>query len=111
MIFCGETMTVRQLLAVLLVATFIAGPTGFARAAMPVDCAMTSAAGPDAGCCVGGDMANCGTVCVFPAVAAAAAAADEIITLPAASPLGGYPGLTRSVSRAPDTAPPKNLSA
>ena len=101
-------MTVRKLLALLLVATFIAGPTGFARAAMPADCAMTGAAGSDAGCCGGGGMASCGTLCLFPAVAAAAATTDGMIAPPAASPLDGHPGLTRSVSRAPDTAPPKS---
>ena len=101
-------MRFRRLLASLLAVTLIAGlPVASAQAAGP-DCVTTSDIAAGDGCA--SDMAGCMVACAA-AVAAVGESNAYVVPLYAGSPLDGTEAQTRSVSRPPDTAPPKPFAA
>lgn len=93
----------------MLALALIAGlPVASAHAAT-ADCT-TISAGADGGCCGGTDVASCSMVCTAPA-AVVGKVRDPAVQLDSGSRLERYSARTRSISRPPDTAPPKHLPA
>ena len=101
----------RKFLASLVAVALLSGLPGFVAAQAAIaDCEAVAAPSQDDGCCGVTDMASCSFAC-----SGAAAAAGEVnaaaVRLHAGSPFDRSGARTRSVSRPPDTAPPKSLPA
>ena len=103
-------MTLRKFLASLVAVALLSGLPGFvaAQTAGP-DCESAAAAGQDDGCCSVAHNANCAFACSA-AAAAVGQMNDRTVPLHECSPLGRSAASPESVSRPPDTAPPKPLS-
>lgn len=98
-----------RLLASFVALALIAGLPVVSAHAATADCATVSATA-DGGCCGGADMASCSMACTVPA-AAVGKVFDRAAQLVSGTRPERYSAPTRSVSRPPDTAPPKLLSA
>lgn len=100
-------MTLRRLLAALILLTLIGGhPT-----AAPVSGAQCqTVAAPADGCCGTGDMPSCALACSA-APAAVGEASAQVQPSHGGAPLAAAACNTRSFTLPPDTAPPKILSA
>lgn len=110
MVLCPENqMTLRKLLASIVAVTLLAGLSALAPVqAAEGDCATVS--GPADGCCGGADMAGCPMACSMVHAAIGSTVAQDV-PVSAGSPLERDAAFTRSVSRPPDTTPPKFFSA
>lgn len=102
-------MTFRTLLAALIAVVLVAGhPVAPVQAGAP-DCATIVGAADDA-CCGAGEMAACSFACSATPAAVATTHAHAV-PLHTGSPLDHASAQARSVSRPPETAPPKLPSA
>lgn len=105
-------MTLRRLFATLIALAVMTAAPGLApaSAAAGADCPILGAQSADNGCCGGTDMSSCSLPCTL-ALAAIGRAADSFAAVADYSPLQTCRTGARSVSRPPDTAPPKTFSA
>lgn len=103
-------MTFRTLLASLIALTLLASLPATHVQAAASDCASAVSAPAADDCCDTGDMASCFFACSAAPAAVGKAGADAV-PFHTASPLDNAAAQARSVSRPPETAPPKPLSA
>lgn len=105
-------MMLRRLFATLIALVVMTAVPGLAPAstAAGADCPVLSAQSADGGCCGGADMSSCSLPCSV-APAAIGRAADNFAAVAEYSPLQSCRTGARSVTRPPDTAPPKPFFA